>query len=32
MKKELFNVVASFAVVVGTMVVMYNLLIIMICK
>jgi hypothetical protein len=32
MKKELFNVVASFAVVVGTMVAMYNVLIFMICK
>jgi hypothetical protein len=32
MKKELLNVVASFAVVVGTMVAMYNVLIFMICK
>jgi len=32
MKKELFNVVAGMAVVVGTMVVMYNVLIFMICK
>jgi len=32
MKKELLNVVASFAVVVGTMVAMYNVLILMICK
>jgi hypothetical protein len=32
MKKELFDVVASFAVVVGTMVLMYHCLIFMICK
>jgi len=32
MKKELFNVVAGMAVVVGTMVAMYHTLILMICK
>ena len=32
MKKELFDVVASVAVIVGTMVAMYNTLIFMICK
>jgi hypothetical protein len=32
MKKELFDVVASFAVVVGTIVAMYHTLIFMICK
>ena len=32
MKKELFDVVASFAVVVGTMALMYHCLIFMICK
>ena len=32
MKKELFNAVAGMAVVVGTMVAMYNVLIFMICK
>jgi hypothetical protein len=32
MKRELFNVAASVAVIVATMVVMYNTLIFMICK
>jgi len=32
MKKELFNVVASVAVIFATMVAMYNVLIFMICK
>jgi hypothetical protein len=31
MKKELFKAVAGMAVVVGTMVVMYNILFLMIC-
>jgi len=31
MKKELFKAVAGMAIVVGTMVVMYNILILMIC-
>jgi hypothetical protein len=31
MKKELFKAVAGMAIVVGTMVAMYNLLFIMIC-
>jgi len=32
MKKELFNVAASVAVILATMVVMYHTLIFMICK
>jgi hypothetical protein len=32
MKKELFKAVAGMAIVVGTMVAMYNLLFIMICN
>jgi hypothetical protein len=31
MKKELFKAVGGMAIVVGTMVVMYNILILMIC-
>jgi hypothetical protein len=31
MKKELFKAVAGMAIVVGTMVVMYNILFLMIC-
>jgi hypothetical protein len=32
MKKELFKAVGGMAIVVGTMVLMYNVLIFMICK
>jgi len=32
MKRELFNTMAGLALIVGTMIVMYNVLIIMLCK